>query len=133
MCGKNARYLNKLKHSLGSHPRVREKQLVNDFNTLIIRITPACAGKTIKRSQTYIILKDHTRVCGKNHQYLLPLGLLIGITPACAGKTLLFSLRCIWNWDHPRVCGKNVLNKEPTSLWIGSPPRVREKPIFHYG
>mgnify|MGYP007100809490 CR=1 FL=1 len=30
------------------------------------RITPACAGKTIKRIQASVFAWDHPRVCGKN-------------------------------------------------------------------
>ena len=94
--------------SRGSPPRVRGK--LADFSELFhaVRITPACAGKTLVRLSLSTRIKDHPRVCGENtnglDEYIEGKGspprvrgklLRIqhirqrgGITPACAGKTL---------------------------------------------
>ena len=90
----------------GSPPRVRGK----DSRTMGYGgsegITPACAGKSLRRWKTDSFLRDHPRVCGEKH---FPHGINItlrgspprvrgkalskeetpitdGITPACAGK-----------------------------------------------
>ena len=72
-------------------------------------------------------MRDHPRVCGKNHanqaQYTPSRGSpprmreklkgsdskkqRLGITPAYAGKTLLLCAVYAAKGDHPRVCGKN--------------------------
>ena len=74
------------------------------------RITPACAGKRLKRSVVDACTKDHPRVCGEKKiptlQPLISLGSpprvrgkvpcsaatssSVGITPACAGKRKSF-------------------------------------------
>ena len=46
MCGENAWALIRLYSSMGSPPRVRGKQLLIRLLDLVVRITPACAGKT---------------------------------------------------------------------------------------
>ena len=52
-------------YRLGSPPRVRGK--VDDAETgdLIHRITPACAGKSVKSPLDKFKLEDHPRVCGE--------------------------------------------------------------------
>ena len=129
MCGKNTNVLLFSCKYLGSHPRVREKQVVNDFICCVHRITPACAGKTYPSSWNSQSSWDHPRVCGKNgtgsvnwkrsigshprvREKQIPSAIrrpLVRITPACAGKTLLKNSFLI--------CGS------------GSHPRVREKPL----
>ena len=94
----------------GSPPRVREKHAINELHRLRGGITPACAGKTPKVSETVSNQRDHPRVCGKNAGTVVDsegaLGSpprvrekrgnspqtpkLPGITPACAGKTLVY-------------------------------------------
>ena len=94
---------------------MREKLLACFLQVFETGITPACAGKTIKRIQASVFAWDHPRVCGKNsngdiiampYPGLPPrvrekrvqttIGLYPSrITPACAGKTSLlqYSLR----------------------------------------
>ena len=92
---------------LGSPPRVREKRQVTLLKAHQNRITPACAGKTLRRLLTLGHVQDHPRVCGKNLQKSLSVDIRLGspprvrekltkpwksvllsrITPACAGKT----------------------------------------------
>ena len=52
VCGKNALIVDEPKRLLGSPPRVREKLLKSSPDRLSSGITPACAGKTAKRSSS---------------------------------------------------------------------------------
>ena len=86
---------------------MREKRIHQLKDNRILRITPACAGKTRSINDDGLFEQDHPRVCGKNFQIrMLKIAregspprvrekrdLLTyklegwGITPACAGKT----------------------------------------------
>ena len=92
----------------GSPPRVRGKLLNHLYHCHIVRITPACAGKTQLCRLCPAPFSDHPRVCGENARkermalYCVgspprvrgkrcadcPLRRPRRITPACAGKTL---------------------------------------------
>ena len=113
---------------MGSPPRVRGKVLVIGFILLMVRITPACAGKSYLDSFNFALCKDHPRVCGektpttgKEDTYVgspprvrgkveaQSLRVLHdGITPACAGKSAAASFSCMDTVDHPRVCGEKI-------------------------
>ena len=128
MCGKNQRYIIGAADDLGSPPRVREKLGHNVFERFLERITPACAGKTLRRFVASPRGRDHPRVCGKNRRLEMAAVDLPGspprvrekpeykpskdgssrITPACAGKTHPWLLLSFSVQDHPRVCGKNL-------------------------
>ena len=66
MCGKNRYILCSSTKTLESPPRVREKLLSKKFALTYIRITPACAGKTLLKRWSIVSERDHPRVCGKN-------------------------------------------------------------------
>ena len=127
VCGKNKTTHNVIRVSRGSPPRVRE-ELDGPRGILgNVRITPACAGRTLKERSDAEGAKDHPRVCGKNSAntarspcflgspprvreelwYYLPFIAVLGITPACAGRTRSFHSSLGTGQDHPRVCGKN--------------------------
>ena len=94
----------------GSPPRVRGKPCRLTSCRLHVRITPACAGKTLFAEARHSRRADHPRVCGENifprmirrsgggspprvRGKLVWYGLtwsLERITPACAGKTATF-------------------------------------------
>ena len=133
--------------SPGSPPRVREKLFGNHVYTSDYGITPACAGKTLIRILKSTQMRDHPRVCGKNHKnqmehtqltgspprvreklvFVDSVKFRLGITPACAGKTDMEIEKVTHVRDHPRVCGKNSFWACWYSCTSGSPPRVREK------
>jgi len=73
--------------------------------TLLLRITPACAGNTLWG--------------------LFHLGYLTGITPACAGNTSLYSSRVSIPEDHPRLRGEYHRHCLPRLCCLGSPPLAR--------
>ena len=66
VCGKNSINQDVESARLGSPPRVREKPVSPAINSVEIGITPACAGKTTKKSWCCLLERDHPRVCGKN-------------------------------------------------------------------
>ena len=147
VCGENAETLLSCLTSYGSPPRVRGKLLILILILMLIRITPACAGKTEVDARPEDAEADHPRVCGENRGALLLRLQHIGspprvrgkpkshgrirkcgrITPACAGKTGTPSSTRGQSSDHPRVCGENMVWISTRRLRRGSPPRVRGK------
>ena len=129
VCGENRPRIKRWFFIRGSPPRVRGKLDINQRDSMITRITPACAGKTFKVFQSDELQKDHPRVCGENdcvpavveicvgspprvrgkQQRVSLYQLEAGITPACAGKTCTGVNRNIRARDHPpRVRGKRI-------------------------
>ena len=127
---------------------MRGKHVTVIFIAVLLRITPACAGKTMCPPMWRAEETDHPRVCGENDPFGFSMTLAIGspprvrgkhsrttgkclpsrITPACAGKTSLLQARNFAKADHPRVCGENSGLTTPALTLRGSPPRVRGKP-----
>ena len=66
VCGKNYAKIYDAVDGTGSPPRVREKRYQYIGSSIRLRITPACAGKTIKEAPIRVFFWDHPRVCGKN-------------------------------------------------------------------
>ena len=116
-----------------------------------LRITPACAGKSITHGWNMAFWRDHPRVCGEKAPFALKDTSTAGspprvrgkdtvikfpgdsprITPACAGKSILPRGEIRWQKDHPRVCGEKLLSANPCWEESGSPPRVRGKGVDH--
>ena len=158
-CGENCRCLLRALSKAGSPPQVRGKLRYNLANVIQIRITPAGAGKTLRKACYAVAHKDHPRRCGENcHRvnFRFPLagsppqvrGKLHHvrqvdfprrITPAGAGKTFFNNIGKIGNTDHPRRCGENRESLNYATRDIGSPPQVRGKrhcipqPFFYPG
>ena len=147
VCGENVTLSDAEEGCCGSSPRVRGKLVVHDAHATLIRLIPACAGKTRPRTAWCGVFQAHPRVCGENqgstsssapgkgssprvrgkplaYPQLLHDTRLI---PACAGKT---SRRCGGSWvpgAHPRVCGENGWLSRDWLYPLGSSPRVRGK------
>ena len=66
VCGENSLSEASGLFDQGSPPRVRGKPCFGRVASLNWRITPACAGKTIRLGQISLHLWDHPRVCGEN-------------------------------------------------------------------
>ena len=129
MCGEKTHTFMHLSTELGSPPRVRGKDYLPHPARALLRITPACAGKSGAALTCPPETRDHPRVCGEKQTKLLrrqlPQGspprvrgkgdllndLLrqLGITPACAGKRWSRRNTSLCYRDHPRVCGEKVL------------------------
>ena len=107
MCGEKAFWPSPPTGNTGSPPHVRGKGLGGFVPLEGVRITPACAGKSVTCRNTSHILKDHPRMCGekykvdvdgenvkgspphvrgKGRSFELPVA-VDRITPACAGKS----------------------------------------------
>ena len=112
-------------------------------------ITPACAGKSRRKTTDRFCSRDHPRVCGeKGHGselrgrqvgspprvrgkvQLLPVHHdQVGITPAYAEKRIKLRKRHSICGDHPRVCGEKLFQSPLLRLPLGSSPRMRGKDV----
>ena len=131
----------------GSPPRMRGKAALFFCPRLLLRITPAYAGKRTAARVTRPGGWDHPRVCGEKSSprirgeqgigspprmrgkaaMLLPSPPLPGITPAYAGKSAHTSRSAHNSGDHPRVCGEKARPCPAPPPRRGSPPRMRGK------
>ena len=114
-------------HSPGSPPQVRGKHDRHVKRLLIVRITPAGAGKTSSPVTSVNPPQDHPRRCGENHYTNGVDVALAGITPAGAGKTFFCPPSSTAGKDHPRRCGENLNTVRRLTPAFGSPPQVRGK------
>ena len=131
----------------GSPPLARERLLLGTLRVYLLRITPACAGKTFSTSELTEVHEDHPRLRGKDivphdreafrlgspplaRERPIPvqqMQLQLRITPACAGKTLPKTGSLIPKEDHPRLRGKDLTILSTLSARLGSPPLARER------
>ena len=70
----------------GSPPRVRGKVKQYGFVQPIVRITPACAGKSHRHRDDRERERDHPRVCGEKMHAGYVDGRLLGSPPRVRGK-----------------------------------------------
>ncbi len=129
----------------GSPPRARGEGTPRHFQTPAAGITPACAGRRLRRIKLHRFHEDHPRVrgekaasdgksCisegspprarGEGFAYIEKTS-ATGITPACAGRSLKQFVALFQHGDHPRVRGEKRLRLFFHALEIGSPPRAR--------
>ena len=148
VCGENGYIPARCGIREGSPPRMRGKPDSTHMPCLILRITPAYAGKTHSLPHSCGITADHPRVCGENLKHCSGKRTLSGspprmrgkhcgigydillsrITPAYAGKTAGGNITTTAASDHPRVCGENSCSTVTAVAPPGSPPRMRGKP-----
>ena len=148
MCGENLVDDYETRVWCGSPPRVRGKPFGTNPERRPTRLTPACAGKTISKSEEVKVYWAHPRVCGENRPRgparaarsgspprvrgkpprITHSAPQFGLTPACAGKTPCPHTHRGTGEAHPRVCGGNWSHVVMLLMFVGSPPRVRGKP-----
>ena len=146
-CGENVIIAGLYSAKDGSPPRMRGKHTLSRVGRLLVRITPADAGKTLADISSPPVIWDHPRGCGENQTQsefsVLPKGspprmrgklsrliasiTSTGITPADAGKTHTQTECHAKTQDHPRGCGENRKPKTHYTGAKGSPPRMRGK------
>ena len=151
VCGEKAKALHCASSMRGSPPRVRGEGNNHTVDTLIPRITPACAGRRKQNAEKTQHTGDHPRVCGEKENRLdmskLKDGspprvrgearqcqdffLKEGITPACAGRRSSSLHAHNSKRDHPRVCGEKQAQPGGVKRWQGSPPRVRGEEFLY--
>ena len=93
-----------------------------------IGITPAYAGKSLRKQNEQRYFEDHPRLCGEKSSMTIVFFLLAGspppmrgkasrsrrfcsltgITPAYAGKREVAGLFSHLRRDHPRLCGEKI-------------------------
>ena len=136
---------------IGSPPRMRGKDGVNDSAQAVTGITPACAGKSSQYGLRGWFFQDHPRVCGEKITLHIRAKVALGspprmrgkafsvlrrqfrfrITPAYAGKRFRWRATRQCEQDHPRVCGEKVLAAYHPAGIPGSPPHMRGKVEKH--
>ena len=129
----------------GSPPHARGRLGFHCTQTTSSGITPACAGKTARRTVASTSPTDHPRMRGEDRLswatycsgrgspphargrlFHDECGLRAdGITPACAGKTPLPRNRCQPRKDHPRMRGEDKGGARKRKQNVGSPPHAR--------
>ena len=65
MCGEKFNLKEMSKTLLGSPPRMQGKDIFPDGLPCAVRITPACAGKSLWCARDLTRAQDHPRVCGE--------------------------------------------------------------------
>ena len=148
VCGANSNVMPVNGLATGSSPRVRGELIQKALSRQVLRIIPACAGRTIRETVCSCAPTDHPRVCGANSCEFFNASCSSGssprvrgerrivrktclsprIIPACAGRTVLAWLSSCVTPDHPRVCGANVHVDTHVAGTKGSSPRVRGEP-----
>ena len=112
----------------GSPPQVRGKLSLLSVLLLMMRITPAGAGKTNINRAARHNAEDHPRGCGENLFIVISADKFMGSPPRMRGKLLRRTVRRPFAKDHPRGCGENVILFCESLIGVGSPPRMRGKP-----
>ena len=131
----------------GSPPHGRGKVFGLKGGNVVVRITPAWAGKRPWMPSDSSSSRDHPCVGGEKGIFKgaldgrpgsPPRGRgkgrrvvdhhpLPGITPAWAGKSRSILESALVFRDHPRVGGEKLCSSLMRALWSGSPPRGRGK------
>ena len=131
----------------GSPPLARGKDLNRIKWYDVLRITPACAGKSLRVVATALSGQDHPRLRGEKQRDVTvhlqgqgspPLARgkadskgdgtdALGITPACAGKRPSRIIPNEKSRDHPRLRGEKLRPSGRGAESLGSPPLARGK------
>ena len=129
----------------GSPPHARGRHNCRWRRRRTSRITPACAGKTLRAEYSESTSPDHPRMRGEDQHLASNVFLETGspphargrrsgarrgsyrqrITPACAGKTVIRTAFARKYTDHPRMRGEDCDMHSPTLPPAGSPPHAR--------
>ena len=138
------------RRSGGSPPLARGKEIVTPLLKILLRITPACAGKRMWTNPIMVGYWDHPRLRGEKflshrHVFLragsppLARGKAASpesyseptrITPACAGKRHDNATVSNLSGDHPRLRGEKSAEIIASVRRAGSPPLARGKVRF---
>ena len=111
----------------GSPPPMRGKAADIVGMKVVLRITPAYAGKSVPCLWTVRGCGDHPRLCGEKPEHFSQCTNLKRITPAYAGKSNHVADVYRIEWDHPRLCGEKISHALLMMLDRGSPPPMRGK------
>ena len=116
----------------GSPPHARGR--LDDGRTVAppIRITPACAGKTLLCDFPQRVGEDHPRMRGEDVE---PKAISIsskGSPPHARGRRVSLALAHMTYPDHPRMRGEDSNARTGIVSGRGSPPHARGRHYFEY-
>ena len=89
VCGEEKFPKRVLNPSKGSPPRVRGRDAGHQALGLLVRITPACAGKSACSTFFFSASKDHPRVCGEEANGVEWLVIAEGSPPRVRGRVII--------------------------------------------
>ena len=147
LCGEKVKTFLLSRGAWGSPPPMRGKVPISLRLYLLVRITPAYAGKRQVLTCPARVSRDHPRLCGEKLDKITEQDYADGspppmrgkgtrcdcgervlrITPAYAGKSEKEKKQTRQSEDHPRLCGEKEFCYEFFSPYQGSPPPMRGK------
>ena len=92
----------------GSPPHMRGKVGGMISGALVMRITPAYAGKRTGGAPLHPYIQDHPRICGEKRMASLWFPAVRGSPPHMRGKDSMIALDFGALGDHPRICGEKT-------------------------
>ena len=149
LCGEKWKHFIQNYQELGSPPPMRGKASLNLLTQITDGITPAYAGKRVKKSVMRSAGQDHPRLCGEKRKLSRLLIFSLGSPPPMRGKECGLQSSGSWNritpayagkrrgkglvrhrtQDHPRLCGEKLTVAIYSHLFSGSPPPMRGKAL----
>ena len=112
---------------IGSPPPMRGKAINATKKKMIVRITPAYAGKSCQIQNFQIISRDHPRLCGEKFPYFLYFMTERGSPPPMRGKVPHSTNSGFQIRITPAYAGKRQLSSTHKPKIQGSPPPMRGK------
>ena len=106
LCGEKTEILFAHGCHLGSPPPMRGKAYRQKIRHHVLRITPAYAGKSIRRTTMRVLLRDHPRLCGEKFNCFAKFRRRLGSPPPMRGKAPSIHSEFGNSGDHPRLCGE---------------------------
>ena len=94
--------------AVGSPPRVRGKEYLDNPDSHVVGITPACAGKSGVSYVSSAASGDHPRVCGEKMLTVPFSPELLGSPPRVRGKVLPMPWRVKASRITPACAGKRL-------------------------
>ena len=85
VCGEQWIFIDRCCPQWGSPPRVRGTVLIFRAFSVLLRITPACAGNRLPPQSRHFANRDHPRVCGEQKQERRPSMITVGSPPRVRG------------------------------------------------
>ena len=145
MRGEHREMVQRIVPASGSPPHARGALGAALLEGVFPRITPACAGSTLRSDTLPPRSRDHPRMRGEHqdtrrtcvsrhgspphargaHPARWRVASRQGITPACAGSTRLRHERDARGADHPRMRGEHMVIAIDECQELGSPPHAR--------
>ena len=125
VCGEHFSMSTLVASSIDSPPRVRGARSLAIPAVTSLRLTPACAGSTLRLRQPTLQRPTHPRVCGEHGDEPLGRMTMFDSPPRVRGAPSHLYLRLREPSTHPRVCGEHPSITISLPNRIDSPPRVR--------